>query len=124
MKKFFPAYLRVLIIFFAFFGLMEYLIDSGSKPAFIKYPMVSVFLGVFLFVLIAIEITISAVNNVSYHLLTDEERKAAEESENLGFKDSRLYKYVMSKVVVAKSKEEESELLLHHDYDGIKELDN
>src|SRR6476619_417124 len=124
MKKYFPAYLRVLIIFFAFFGLLEYLIDSGSKPAFVKYPMVSVFLVIFLFILIAIEISISAVNNVSYHLMTDEERKAADESEELGFKDSSFYKYVMSKMVVAKSTEEENELLLHHDYDGIKELDN
>jgi len=124
MKKFFPAYLRVPIFFFAFFGLLEYVIDSGSKPAFIKYPMVSVFLGVFLFVLIAIEITLSAVNNVTYQLMTDEERKAAEAAEELGFKDSKLYKYFMKKVVVGKSTQEENDLLLHHDYDGIKELDN
>lgn len=124
MKKFFPAYLRVPIIFFAFFGLLEYLIDSGNMPAFIKYPMVSVFLGVFLFILIAIEITLSAMNNIDYHLMTDEERKAHDEAEELGFADSSLYKYIMKKVVRAHTKEEESELLLHHDYDGIHELDN
>src|SRR5690242_3848808 len=124
MKKYFPSYLRVLIIFFAFFGLLEYLIDSGNKPAFVKYPMVSVFLGVFLFALIAIEITISAVNNVNYHLMTDEERRAADEAEELGFKGSSFYQYVMRKVVRAKTASEENDLLLHHDYDGIKELDN
>ncbi|PTS97797.1 cytochrome C oxidase subunit III, partial [Flavobacterium sp. HMWF030] len=57
MKKFFPVYVRVPLIFFIAFALMEYFIDSGDRPAFIKYPMVSVFLIVFLFILIAIEIT-------------------------------------------------------------------
>ena len=69
MKKLFPPYIRVLVLFFAVFGFMEYFIDSGNQPAFIKYPMVLVFLFVFLFVLIAIEITLSAVDKVSYLLL-------------------------------------------------------
>jgi cytochrome c oxidase cbb3-type subunit 3 len=35
-------------------------IDSGEKPAFIKYPMVSLFLMVFFILINAVEITISA----------------------------------------------------------------
>ena len=49
MKKLIPSYIRVLVIFFAVFAAMEYFIDSGDRPAFIKFPMVALFLLVFLF---------------------------------------------------------------------------
>jgi len=75
MKKLIPSYVRVPLIFAIVFGAMEYFIDSGNQPAFIKYPMVLLFLGVFLFLLIAIEIVVSAVDKVTYHLLTDEQKK-------------------------------------------------
>jgi cytochrome c oxidase cbb3-type subunit 3 len=64
--KLIPAYVRV--IFFIILGAMEYFIDSGDRAAFLKYPMVSVFLLVFLFLLIAIEITIKGL---IHQLLTD-----------------------------------------------------
>ena len=56
MKKLIPSYVRVPLIFAIVFIALEYFIDSGDKPAFIKYPMVSIFLAVFLFLLIAIEL--------------------------------------------------------------------
>ncbi len=74
MKKLIPAYVRVPVLFAIVFVALEYFIDSGDKPAFIEYPMVSLFLGVFLFLLIAIEIVVSAVDNVTYHLLTEEQK--------------------------------------------------
>lgn len=124
MKKFFPVYVRVPVIFFIVFGLMEYCIDSGDRAAFIKYPMVSVFLLVFLFILIAIEITLSAVNRVMYQLMSPEE-KAKEDLENsLSLKESTWYKNLMHKLTQTQPIENESALLMHHDYDGIKELDN
>jgi hypothetical protein len=72
MKKLIPSYVRVPLIFVIVLGAMEYFIDSGEQPAFIKFPMVGLFLVVFLFLLIAIEIVVSAVDNVTYHLLTVE----------------------------------------------------
>ena len=124
MKKFFPVYVRVPVIFFIVFGLMEYFIDSGDRAAFIKYPMVSVFLFVFLFILIAIEITLSAVNRVMYQLMSPEE-KAKEDLENsLSLKESTWYKDLMHKLTKTQPIENESALLMDHDYDGIKELDN
>jgi cytochrome c oxidase cbb3-type subunit III len=124
MKKYFPVYVRVPVIFFIVFALMEYFIDSGDRAAFIKYPMVSVFLFVFLFILIAIEITLSAVNRVMYQLMTAEE-KAKEAYENsLPFKESNWYKNLMQKLTKTQPIEKEGDLLMDHDYDGIKELDN
>ena len=124
MKKFFPAYVRVPLFFFIGFALMEYCIDSGDKPAFIKYPMVSVFLFVFLFILIAIEITLNAVNRVMYQLLTPEEKAKLDYENSLSLKESTWFKELMHKLTKTEPIEKEGDLLLHHDYDGIKELDN
>jgi cytochrome c oxidase cbb3-type subunit 3 len=123
MKKMFPPYIRVLVLFFSIFGVMEYFIDSGDQPAFIKYPMVLVFLFVLLFVLIAIEITLSAVDKVSYLLLSDEEKaKLAEEA--LHSQGNNWYQNLMQSFTQSTSVEDEKQLLMDHDYDGIKELDN
>lgn len=124
MKKLIPSYIRVLVVFFAVFAAMEYFIDSGDKPAFIKFPMVSLFLLVFLFLLIAIEITINAVDTITYHLLTDEQKAKLDETNSLSFKDSAFYKRVENFLIKPQQIEDEGQLLLDHDYDGIKELDN
>lgn len=124
MKKFIPVYVRVPVIFALVFMALEYFIDSGDRPAFLKYPEVSIFLFIFLFLQIAIEITISAIDKVTYSILTDEQKKKLAEADALDFTDSKLYKKIKSWFVKVKPIEEEGEILLHHDYDGIKELDN
>jgi cytochrome c oxidase cbb3-type subunit 3 len=124
MKKLIPAYVRVPLIFFAVFAAMEYFIDSGDRPAFLKFPMVSVFLFVFLFLLIAIEITLSAVDNITYHLLTEDQKAQLNEVNNISYKDSEWFKKLMKSLTKSEPLENEGLLLLDHDYDGIKELDN
>ena len=124
MKKLIPAYVRVPVLFFIVALTMEFFIDSGSKPAFIEYPMVSVFLGFFLFILIAIEITISAVDNVTYQLLSEEEKQKLAVEDNLSISNSQWYKNLMQKLTKTTPMASEGALLLDHDYDGIKELDN
>ena len=124
MKKLIPVYVRVPIIFFAVFGAMEYFIDSGDRPAFIKFPMVMLFLLVFLFLLIAIEITVSAIDNVTYHLLSEEQKAKLEEASTLSISDSPIVKKIMKLLIKSEPIENEGQLLLDHDYDGIKELDN
>ncbi len=124
MKKIIPSYIRVLFIFFAAVGLLEYLIDSGDRPAFVKYPMVAVFLFVLLFLLIAIEVTLNAVNNIMYRLLTEEEKAKLAYEESLSLKDKSWYKNLMQRLTRTVPIEDEKQLLMDHDYDGIKELDN
>jgi len=124
MKKLIPSYIRVLVVFFAVFAAMEYFIDSGDQPAFIKFPMVSLFLFVLLFLLIAIEITINAVDTITYQLLTDEQKAKLGETSSISFKESKWYKNLMKMLTQTVPMEDEGQLLLDHDYDGIKELDN
>jgi cytochrome c oxidase cbb3-type subunit 3 len=124
MKKIIPPYIRVLLIFFSVFGAMEYFIDSGNHPAFIKYPMVLGFLFVLLFLLIAIEITLKAVNTVTYQLLSEEEKTRLAQEAELSLKDKSWYKNLMQRLTKTVPIEDEKQLLMDHDYDGIKELDN
>lgn len=124
MKKLFPSYVRVPVIFAFVLVALEYFIDSGDKPAFVKYPMVALFLGVFLFLLVAIEIVVSAVDKVTYHLLTDEQKQKLEEAQSISFTESKFYQTWMSKLTRSKAIEQEADVMLDHDYDGIRELDN
>lgn len=124
MKNFFPVYVRVPVLFAIFFMAVEFCIDSGDRPAFIKYPMVSVILLLFLFVLIAMEMVLKATNNILNTLLTEEQRKQKEIEENQPFTESAFYKGIMQKLTRSRKMEEEGELMMDHDYDGIKELDN
>lgn len=121
MKKLIPAYVRVPVLFALVLLALEYFIDSGDKPAFLKYPMVSVFLFVFLFLQIAIEIVISAIDRVTYAMLTEEQKqKLAEAEKSFSIKNSKLYKMLTR----SKAIEQEGDIMMDHDYDGIKELDN
>ncbi len=124
MKKIIPVYIRVPFLFFAIFAAMEYFIDSGDKPAFIKFPMVSVFLLVFLFLLIAIEIVISAIDRIMYQLLTEEQKLKLATENAVPIKESQWYKNLIKNLTKSEPIENEGQLLLDHDYDGIKELDN
>lgn len=124
MKKIIPPYLRVLVIFFTVFGAMEYFIDSGDRPAFLKYPMVSLFLLVLLFLLIAVEITIQAVDRITYQLLTEEQKAKLAFNSNEPCKLKTWFDNLKASLVQSPPVETEAALLLEHDYDGIKELDN
>ncbi|WP_417290036.1 cbb3-type cytochrome c oxidase N-terminal domain-containing protein [Corallibacter sp.] len=124
MRQFFPSWIRVPVVFFFIFGLSEYLIDSGGKPAFIEYPLISLFLLLVLLILIAIEAIIGAMDNVLYQSL-DAEAKArydAKRTQTPTFITwvEKTYK----KLLGSKPIEEEHEIILDHNYDGIRELDN
>ena len=124
MKKLIPSYVRVPLVFAFVFAAMEYFIDSGDKPAFIEFPMVALFLGVFLFLLVAIEIVISAIDTITYHILTEEQKQQLENAQSISFTESEWYKNISKKLTRSSELEEEKDLMLDHDYDGIKELDN
>ncbi|WP_026713874.1 cbb3-type cytochrome c oxidase N-terminal domain-containing protein [Flavobacterium daejeonense] len=124
MKKIIPAYVRVPVIFFLIFGAIEYFIDSGDRAAFIKYPMVDVILLVVLLLLIAIEMVIKAADNIVYQLLPEEEKARLAAEEQLPLKESAWFKNLMNKLTRTVPIENEASLLMNHDYDGIKELDN
>jgi len=124
MKRFFPVYLRVPIIFFICYGLLEYFVDSGDKPLIIEYPSYILLLLLILLVIIAIELVAATSNNIINQLMTPEELAKQEALENLPIMQTPFMKRLMKKLTKSKEISEEKEIELDHDYDGIKELDN
>lgn len=124
MKKLFPAYVRIPVFFALFFMAMEFFIDSGDKPAFMKFPILMVILVLFLLILVAIELMVEASDKIVDALLTEEQRKAKELEDSLPFTESKFYKGIMQKLTRSRKIEEEGELIMNHNYDGIRELDN
>ncbi|WJJ97843.1 cbb3-type cytochrome c oxidase N-terminal domain-containing protein [Algibacter luteus] len=118
-----PSWIRVPIVFFIIFGAVEFFIDSGEKPAFIEYPAVMLFLLLVLLILIAIEAIVGALENVMLHKL-DEEAKARFLAEKEKTFEFTWFKETYKKLLGSKPIEEEGEIILDHNYDGIKELDN
>ena len=116
-------WIRVPVAFFLIFGMMEYFIDSGEQPAIIAYPITQFFMLMVLILLIAIELILSSIENVMFQTLTDEAKERY-----LTSKSKRLEwvwgKKVYKKMLGSKSIETESEIILDHNYDGIRELDN
>ena len=123
MRKLIPSYIRVPALFFIIAGLVEYFVDSGDQPAFIEKPVVMVFLMLVLLILIAIEAITGAMENILFQSLDENAKKRylAEQNEfPLWNKIKAFYK----KLLGSKPIEEEGEIILDHNYDGIKELDN
>lgn len=123
MRHFIPSYIRVPFIFFTIAGLTEYFIESGDQPAVIEKPLVSLFLLLVLLILIAIEAIVSAMDNILFQSL-DEEAKARYLAKRKEVPFLNKLKALYKKLLGAKPIEEEGEIILDHNYDGIKELDN
>lgn len=124
MKDLIPSYIRVPVLFFIIAGLVEYFVESGSQPAFIEQPIVLLFLLLVLLVLIAIEAIVGSMDNILYQSL-DEEGKARYAAN--ASKPSKVLAWIQEKyntLLGSKPMEEEGEIILDHNYDGIKELDN
>ncbi|MDC1505378.1 MAG: cbb3-type cytochrome c oxidase N-terminal domain-containing protein [Winogradskyella sp.] len=124
MRHLIPSYIRVPVIFFAIAALVEYFVDSGDQPAFMEQPLVLLFLLLVLLVLIAIEGIVGAMDNILYQSLDEEAKKRYLASRTKTPQFSKL-KALYSKLA-GKNRpiEEEGEIILDHNYDGIKELDN
>ncbi|MFS4466783.1 cbb3-type cytochrome c oxidase N-terminal domain-containing protein [Maribacter sp. 2210JD10-5] len=117
------SWLRVIVLFFIVFGLMEYFIDSGEQPAFLAFPMAGLFLGFVLLLLIGIELILASIENVMFHTLSEEAKERYLKSKSQKW-EWAWGKKMYVKLLGSKPIEEEGEIILDHNYDGIKELDN
>lgn len=120
------SYLRVL----AFAGLallgIEYLVQTEEgKWAIIENPYAGVFLGVVILFAIAIEVSIASLKNILYFTMDEaaRERYDAKQAEK-GKRFAHLKERLQKMMTRSKPVEEEHEIVLDHNYDGIRELDN
>nr|WP_299339691.1 cbb3-type cytochrome c oxidase N-terminal domain-containing protein [Allomuricauda sp.] len=118
-----PWWIRIPLLFFLIFGLMEYFIDSGDKPAIIEYPITQFFMLMVLLILIAIELILNSIENIMFQTLSPEaqEKYMASKNKKLEWKWA---KELYQKLTKSRAIEREGEIILDHNYDGIRELDN
>ena len=112
-------FFRVLLIFLVIFVITEYMYKTGSEPAFVSNPSVALFLVIVLASLIAFEAIKSG--DKSLGKTKEEELPLAENPEQ---ETQGLWKTILKKLTKTKPITEEETILLDHNYDGIKELDN
>ena len=123
MKNLAPWWIRIPIVFFAIFALMEYFIDSGEKPAFITYPITQFFLLLVLLILIGIELVLKSIENVLFQTLSEEAKERYLTSKSSAW-EWKWGKKMYKKLLGSRPIEEEGDIIIDHNYDGIKELDN
>jgi len=124
MRQFIPSWIRVPVVFFIIVGLVEFFIDSGDKPAFIEQPIIMLFLLLVLLILIAIEAIVGSMDNILYQSLSDDAKIKYDAQKVSTPKFISWISNTYKKLVGAKPIIEEHEIILDHNYDGIKELDN
>ena len=115
---------RIPVAFFLVIIIMEIFVDGGDKPAFLAYPLIMfAFMALVLLLLIAIAFIVQAIENVLFHTLDDEAK-----ARYLATKEEKWEwtwgKNLYNKMLGSKPMEEEVEIILDHNYDGIRELDN
>ncbi|QHI37832.1 Cbb3-type cytochrome c oxidase subunit CcoP [Kordia antarctica] len=126
MRNLIPSWVRVLVIFFLLFIGVEYFVESGDRPAFIEEPLILLFLLLVVFILIAIEGIIAAMENILFNGLDEAAKATYLEKKNKvpEYKLVNWFKKTYKKSVGTKPIEAEAEIILDHNYDGIRELDN
>lgn len=123
MRNLIPSYIRVPLVFFIIAGLVEYFVPSGDQPAVVEQPIILLFLLLVLCILIAIEGIVAALDNILFRSLDKEAQERYLEQKNKAPEFKKL-KAIYLKLLGSKPIEEEGEIILDHNYDGIKELDN
>lgn len=115
MKRNLIPFLRVITIVGVVALVLEFLYGSKGECAIAKYSQIQMLLVFLLFVLIFTEVVLRGVDNLTYGI-KPKSGFAAEE----GSLWKRFYASMVNQVPI----ERESEIILEHEHDGIKELDN
>lgn len=119
------SYLRIIGFMILAFFLMEIIVDSGEGLAIVKYPIIWAVLGMVFFFAIALEIVAAALQRILFGGLSEEAKARYIAAENL--RDENRFAWFKRKYIEmlgAKPIASEQEIVLDHNYDGIRELDN
>jgi len=124
--KTFASYLRIIVFAAVAFILFEVTIDSGAEWAFQKHPVILAVIAILVIFAMAIEIVVETMKSILYKSLSTEakERFIAEEDKNKTTNNYFGLKGVYDKLKGGRPMQEEGEIILDHNYDGIRELDN
>lgn len=119
------SYIRIIAFLFLAYLLIEITVESGEQSAFIAQPLTWLVLGMVLLFIIAIEISLEALRSILFRSLKPDAQERYILAEKA--KKEKQFKWIKSiylKLLDSKPVESEEEIILDHNYDGIKELDN
>lgn len=119
------SYIRVIVFLLITYLLIEVTVESGEQSAFIAQPLTWLVLGMVLLFSVAIEISLEALRSILFRSLKPDAQERyllAEKAKKE--KQFRKIKEIYLKLLDSKPVESEEEIILDHNYDGIKELDN
>lgn len=97
---------------------------DGNDP-FADLPVLWVLLFVLILVALVAELCVYALENILYRSLKEDAKKKYDE--DIAFAKANQFKWFKDfyqKITASKPVEEEGEIVLDHNYDGIRELDN
>lgn len=119
------SFVRILIVAIFIYFFLEYIGTTGETSVFLENPIMWLVYGIILLFYIAGEVCVEAIKNVLYRTLSPE-AQARYDAQEAEAKENQ-FKWIKEKYkesLGSKGIEEEHEIILDHNYDGIKELDN
>lgn len=124
MKRLFSA-LRIIGLLVLAIVLANSTLETGEQSIFEAYPIIWLILGVILLIGVAIEVSVAALERTLYLSLKPDARAKYENAMAVK-KQQRFawFREAYDKLLDKKPIEKEEEIILDHNYDGIKELDN
>ncbi|MDX1544586.1 MAG: cbb3-type cytochrome c oxidase N-terminal domain-containing protein [Christiangramia sp.] len=123
MKRVFSA-LRILGLTILAIFIAEVTLETGDKTSFEVYPVLWLILAVVIIIGFAIEVSIAALERTLYHSLKPGAKERYDATMALKKTEKSWWKVTYEKLLDKKPLEKEEEIILDHNYDGIKELDN
>lgn len=119
------ATFRVIGFLILSFFVMEWIVPTDGSWAIVEYPIIWVVLAFILFLAIVLEIVLGAMRRVFIGALSEEARTTYSEmqgADNESFME--WFERISKKLMASKPMAKEEEIVLDHEYDGIRELDN
>lgn len=117
---------RIIALVGIAWGGVELLFETESgQLAILQYPKTLIFIGVIALIAIAIEVSVAALRFTLFRSLSEEKQEKYLALENkFGDLLEAKIKKIPKLLTRSKPVEEEDEIELDHNYDGIRELDN
>ncbi len=119
------SFLRILGFSILGYFIIDIVGSTGESSIFLQEPWIWAVLGVIILFYTAGEISIEALRSILYRSLKPEAQELYDRKEALAKENQ--FKWIKEKYkasIGSKAIEEEHEIILDHNYDGIKELDN
>lgn len=119
------AIIRILVFGVIAYFFLNWISDTGETSVFVTYPWLWAFFVFAVLFHTAIEICIQTLGNILYRSLPEERQKKLDEE--IALENANKFKWLKetyTKLLGSKPIEEEGEIVLDHNYDGIRELDN